>query len=851
MGQILVIAEKHLLATNYVKGLGGLLKKDGYYEGNGYIITWSIGHIIKRSSLSSYNEKFKHKEENWGYILNTLPFFPKEYKFEISDGSFGGDKASKFEKPEHRLKVIKGLLERPDIDFVVNGCDAGREGEAIFYFIYNYLHCKLPVKRLWISSNTASAVKKGFSELKDAKYYEGLKQAAYARSEADWEHGLNISAVFSSKCKAFLSLGRVQTPVLYMLVKREKEILNFVPEDYFIINGLFKTIDGSTYTGRLITDGKLKDLSKAVAIIKEVQNLKGKISDVRVEEKKEPPNLLYSLSDLEKDMSAKYKFPSKKTDSIAEKLYAEYKVLSYPRTESRCLTEDMRETIKERLDCLPEEFKKIASYAKNTGCFYDKVINDADVTDHYGLIPTEEAYKIKLSDLTEDERKEFIEICKRFLSLFLPFYEYESTSVTTNFGKYNFRTNGKKVKNIGWKILYKSGDDKKKKGKDSENEEQVLTHKFQIGEDAFPVKVEKISKKTAPPKRYTDGTLVEAMEHAGRNIENITDEEKLKEYRKIALGTAATRTGIIENILSESRNYAKRDGEYIIPTEKGMKLIELIQIPELKSPEMTGEWEHKLNLIAEGKYNKSDFKKEIQSFITECIEKIKTTEVAADSMETLNKSANLINAKCPWCHSPMRRAKNGYCCSEYPKCKFGINSEIFGKKITEKDVIDICSGSRTRLIKGFKMKKKEGEDAGKGAEKEEVFDAYVYYSIKEKKLKFDSNNHKTTAYKCPLCGAYLIEHSWGLGCSNYSRKTDPCKYSLSKNIHGVTLTKSDFDKLFSGQATRTISNFISTDRKDEGEKNKGIKNKSEKNKAETFSAKLKLQNGIPKFLYQK
>lgn len=806
MGKILVFAEKPSLAKLYKSALGNNFedkKVDNvveYYENNKYVITWTYGHILKMKGLSEYDENFKNGE----YVINNVPYFPEKHLFKLNlqddkkvknsskKGEYGNNNAGILRK----AKTFKLLFQRKDIDFIVNGCDAGREGEAIFYYAYHYFKCSFPAKRLWVSSQETKEVRKQFNNLLPEKL--NLKSAAYARAEADWEYAINLSALYSRLYGTHLTLGRVQTPVLNLIIQRENEIKNFKPEDYFLIDGHFKTLDGYNYKGRLITKDTIKTLAEVSKIKNDVENSKGFIKDVSKKKISNNPPLLFNLNELQKTISRKYKLTAKETLLIAQDLYEKYKITTYPRTDSKYLTEDMDEKVYTLLNSLPKQFNKVVNLAKSTGYFFKDILNNKGVSDHYAIVPTENAKNIDLATLPRIHQLVFVEIAKRFLSLFLKPYVYESTAVITSVNEHDFKTTGNRVIDMGFKILYKNEAKEKKEDEEDFNIEYNFTKNQEVLVDT----IEDISKQTKPPKRYNVSTILEAMEKAGKHIE--TDDADIKKalIESKGIGTSATRADIIENLIRrEYINYDKKT-TYYSPTEKGIDFIKLIKVEEMKSAELTGEWEVKLKKIEMGIYSSKQFKDELRNFVKYCVKKVKDNVNEKDKVEfqqfssTGPSTKKDLGCKCLLCGGNMISDHNFYRCDNYPDCRFFIKNVLLGKKISERDIISLCKNGYTPLIKGFS---KDGQK----------FDACIIFNKELKKIQFKRNNHSPSEFHCPLCGKFLVEHEVFYGCSGYK---DGCKFSISKQIYGKKISKSDIKSLLEKGTSGPIKGFKNKDR---------------------------------------
>lgn len=844
MKKILIITEKPSVAESYAACLERMRRENGYYEGDKYIVTWSFGHIVARKELYEYDPNINRRMANREHVLNTLPYFPAEHilKPGYINTEFIKDKV-RLEQAKNsnkgikeRMETLSMLFKRDDIEFVVNACDAGREGEAIFGQIYDYLKCPFPQKRAWLSSVTEASVKKEFANLKDGSEYDNLKKASYARAELDWEHNLNLSALYASLYNTSLSIGRVQTPTLNMIVEREKEILAFSPEDYYLIDGNFSTKDNFKYKGRLlinekleplVSDGKIKDMALANNIISEINNKEGFIKSLDKKKRAEQAKLLYDLTGLQKEMNKKYKLSADVVLSIAQSLYEKHKITTYPRTNSCYLEDEKRDEMFERLSELPKEYDSFVQEAKNYGKVMDKIFNSKKVEDHHAIIPTEEARNYDLSKLSATEKIVFEAICKRFISVFMPPHEYESTTLITEVEGYTFKTTGKKVLNKGWRALYSKDSDENEK-KTDEGSDQDLTHNFTEGDSVFTDSLDKLSKKTTPPPRFTDATLLGAMEVGGTKNTLIDDQDKIDILKERGLGTPATRAGIIARLISAGYcNRDKKTSEFI-PTEKGMDFISKIKIDVLKSPEITGEWEQKLRQIERGQIRKVDVIEGARKFVKDCVEKIKESYVEGEVIQNYTK----LTLVCPGCGGEIRKFSNRYECENNKKlCGFSTPINICGKALKDSDIADVCAKGRTKTIKGFKTNKK-------GADKKPLmengkpvivkFDAALVYDKTAKSFKFDFGNgapkeKHSTDYKCPECGEPIVEYANNYSCSGFK---NGCRISVFKTIGDKKLQSSDLNDLFTKGETKVFKELHHP-----------------KNPNKCFNAKLQIANG--------
>ena len=561
----LVIAEKPSVAISIAKVIGATKKKDGYYEGSGYRVSWCVGHLIQMANPDSYDEKYA----KWN--MEDLPIVPSEYKYEVSKST------------KKQFSVLKKLLNDKEIENVINACDAGREGESIFRLVYNQANCKKKMKRLWISSMEDSAIKDGFNNLKDGSYYDDLFESAKARAIADWLVGMNISRLYSCLYKQNYSVGRVQTPTLAMIVNRDDEISNFKKEKYY-------TVELSLDKFSLSTD-RIDDKTTTEQLINLVGN-SIEITDVFQKEKITKPELPFDLTTLQRECNKYFGYSAKQTLDYAQSLY-EKKFITYPRTDSRCLTEDMITSVINNIlgkNDFDTERIKI-------------VFNSKKVTDHHAIIPTISSLKEDISTLPESEAKVYRLITNKLhASVGYPLVE-NTTKIVAEFGGFEFSSSGKVIIDEGFTKYLKEYKTKKT--------EDTLLPGVKVGE-VFEIRNKEVKEKyTSPPKHFTEDTLLKAMEVAGNDAL-----EKGIEVERKGLGTPATRAGIIENLIF--KGFIERDKKNLIATNKGISLVTIVS-DTLKSAETTAEWEMKLSDIANGKANKDDFLKCIENEIRETV----------------------------------------------------------------------------------------------------------------------------------------------------------------------------------------------------------------------------------------
>lgn len=595
MKKILVLAEKPSVGRDIARVLNCNKEKNGYIEGNKYIVTWALGHLVTLADPESYGEKYK------SWKMEDLPIIPPKLKTVV------------IKKTSKQFNTVKSQLNRDDVCEIVIATDAGREGELVARWIIEKSHVKKPIKRLWISSSTDKAIKEGFEKLKDGRQYNNLYYSAIARAEADWIVGINGTRALTTKYNAQLSCGRVQTPTLGMILKREEEIRKFVPKEYYSID--ISTKKGSSNFKMNWIDKKNNTTSfneeKIENIAKKLNNKEIKIIDVKKIDKKRYSKPLYDLTELQRDANKKFGFSAKETLSIMQKLYEHHKVLTYPRTDSRYLTTDIVETLKDRVKAVNvSDYSKVCNKLLKTNIKGNKsFVDNSKVTDHHAIIPTEE--RVFLGDLSDKERKIYDLVVKRFLSILSPPFEYVETTITGSCEGENFRAKGNKVINLGFTEGY--GDDE---------EEKLASIPEILVNDALKIEEVKIKTgKTNPPPYLNEGTLLTEME-------------------KNNLGTVATRADIIEKLFN-SFSVEKKNNKEMHITSKGRQLLDLA--PEkLKTPDLTAQWEKKLTDISNGKGNKETFIEEIKSYTKEIVKDI-------NKSDSKFKHDNLTKNKCPNC----------------------------------------------------------------------------------------------------------------------------------------------------------------------------------------------------------
>lgn len=662
---ILVIAEKPSVAQSIAKVLGATSRKDGYLEGNNYIVSWCVGHLVGLADASSYDERYA----KWRY--DDLPIVPEEWLFEVPK-----DKAQQF-------KVLRDLMKDKRITELVCATDAGREGELIFRLVYNKAGCTKPFKRLWISSLEDAAIREGFNHLRDGSDYDKLYEAALSRSKADWIVGINGTRLFTTLYKKKLVVGRVQTPTLAMLVEREGKITTFHKEKYFNIH---VEKDGLTADMEKI---KTEDEAKTIAAA--CDKKQAVVSSVRKETKTVNPPKLYDLTTLQREANRYFSFTAQQTLDLVQSLY-EKKLLTYPRTDSQFITDDMEGTARQVIDII---CRKVSIF---DGIRHDpdmkRITNNAKVTDHHAIIPTVQLEKQDLSELPQSEQKVLSLVSMRLLAATGEKHIYDETQITLFCEGYEFKSKGKTVTQEGWKAVeqrFKAS----LKTKDKEEPEKVLPA---VNENDIlsPVSASVTEHYTTPPKQYTEDTLLSAMETAG-------NEEFDDDTEKKGLGTPATRAGIIEKLVKSS--FIERKGKSLVPTKDGNNLV--CVLPEqITSPTMTAEWENTLMQIERGNADADAFLKGIIQMTGDLV---KAYPFLSEAEATRFESGKEVIGKCPRCGSPVYIGKGNFYCSS-KECSFCMweDNKFFAskkKKLTKKIASELLDKGWCR-VKGLYTPKK-------------------------------------------------------------------------------------------------------------------------------------------------
>ncbi len=697
MGNTVVIAEKPSVARDIARVLGCKKNGNGFISGdNDYIVTWAVGHLAVLFEPEDYDQKFKK------WYFRDLPIIPDKMNIKPAKAT------------EEQFNIIKSLINSPKTDLLICATDSGREGELIFRYIYELAKCKKPFKRLWISSMTDEAIKNGFANLKDGKDYDKLYESAKCRSEADWLVGINASRAFSVMYNTNLSIGRVQSPTLGIIVDRQKEIDSFDVKTYYEVQAIYKNFLGVWFREvDGVRDTKIILKDEADKIVSTVSKKDGIVSLIESEEKQVPPPLLYDLTELQRDANKKYGFSAEKTLNIVQDLYEKRKAVTYPRTDSRYLSDDMIKVIPIILKRINfEPYSKFLNYVFSLDKLpiTKRIVDNSKITDHHAIIPTNS--NINTTNFSKEEKQVFDLIARRFISVFYPYNIYTITRIIVTCEGENFISKGKTIKQVGWTALYEGQDNsdsksKTKKGKknQSDDEDQILPD-LSKGDIIHIKEAKAIDKKTKPPSQYTEASLLSAMEHAGRFVENEELKEKLKEG---GLGTPATRAGIIERLISVG--YMKRSGKSIIPTDKGKKLM-LIIPPELRSPETTGKWEKGLESIYKGNMQPERFMQSIIKFVNFLVKEaellaMKDKDTQDFIFENMKKNMpEKALGVCPICKKGyiFENSKAFYCSKWQQGCKFTVWKNSLAKsgipELTADMMKDLLNSSSIELKEG-------------------------------------------------------------------------------------------------------------------------------------------------------
>jgi DNA topoisomerase-3 len=745
----LCIAEKPSVGREIAEVLGARGRRDGYYEGNGYQVTWTFGHLCTLKMPDQYTPEWKR------WSLHVLPMIPEKFETDLI----------KQKGISKQFKIIKSLVK--GCTEVINCGDAGIEGELIQRWVLAKAGCKKPVRRLWISSLTEEAIKEGFNSLKPSADYDLLYAAGSARAIGDWLLGMNASRLYTLKYangKAVLSIGRVQTPTLGLIVKRHLEIENFKPEAYWVLKTIYRDV--------VFTSEKKRYDSKKEAenLLEQIKDDNFTISSFKQKEAKEQPPQLFDLTSLQVEANKKLGYSADQTLKDVQKLY-EKKLVTYPRVDTRFLPSDLYPKVPGILGKLNNyaEFTKpllTEKIAKNK-----RVFDDKKITDHHAIIPT----GVVPRNMTPREEKIYDMITRRFIAAFYPDCLLLNTTVFGEAAGVKFKATGKQVLNEGWRVLYK------KDQSDKDKKTEQLIPEFKEGESG-PHKPEIEEKETKPPKHYTEATLLRAMETAGKQI----DDDELKELMKEnGIGRPSTRANIIETLFR--RNYVRKIKKSLVPTDTGIELIAIIENELLKSVELTGLWEKKLRQIERAEYQKDKFLAEMKEMISTLVLEVKqgadktisvteqkkrakkNTAKKSSVKKSVSKKESLESLTCPKCkQGRIIKGKAAYGCNRFREgCDFRVNFELYGKKLTGNQLVELVSKGKTKPISGFMVNRVKQNG------RIELSEDYKIIMVSEVRSDNNSVPVQTASLTCPKCKqGKIIKGRKAYGCNRYKEGCD-------------------------------------------------------------------------------
>jgi len=732
------IAEKPSVAKEIAEILGAKQRKDGYYEGNGYQVTWSFGHLCELKEPHEYDSAYRE----WN--LNMLPILPQKFGIKVKN-----DKGI-----EKQFNTISTLFE--NASEVINCGDAGQEGELIQRWIFSKANCKKPLKRLWISSLTEEAIREGFTKLKEGKEYENLYFAGYSRAAADWLLGMNATRLFTVKYgngKQVLSIGRVQTPTLAMIVSRQLEINAFKSAVFFELKTKYREVIFNAQLDRFQGDEK----QKGESLLASIKETPFEITSVEIKKGKETSPRLFDLTSLQVECNKKFGYSADDTLKIIQNLY-EKKLVTYPRVDTTYLPNDMYPKIPGILNSMVNYQALVKPLLGSEIRKSTKVFDDKKVTDHHAIIPTD----VKAQGLMGNEALVYDTIAKRFLAAFYPDCEVSNTTVLGKVKEVEFKATGKQILFDGWRAVY----GKESVGEEEEEKTQILPEFVQGESGAHEVFLSE--GKTSPPKAYTEATLLRAMETAGKQVE---DEELRDLMKDNGIGRPSTRAAIIETLFR--RNYIKRERKNIVPTITGMELIRVINNEILKSAEMTGKWEFKLRQIEKGEYQAEAFLTEMKQMVSDLVVQVRSESTKritiASHAPVVEKDEKI---ECPKCKSgTMLKGKTAFGCSNYKNgCDMKVPFELMGKKLTEAQIKSLLEKKKTTVIKGF--------TAG-GIKKDGILKLTDSFNVEFEEAQAKAPKAKKSAVAiekpgvCPKCKkGTLLKGKTAYGCSEYKSGCD-------------------------------------------------------------------------------
>jgi DNA topoisomerase-3 len=783
MGKKLIIAEKPSVAADIARALGGFTRKSDYFESDDYVLSSAVGHLLELILPEEYDVK----KGKWSFAR--LPVIPPHFDL------------SPIDRSKQRLNLLLRLIKRKDVTGLINACDAGREGELIFRYLVQHARAKKPIERLWLQSMTQQSIRDGFSKLRPDRELLPLADAAKSRSEADWLVGINgtrAMTAFNSKEGGFYltTVGRVQTPTLAILVEREDKIRAFTPRDYWEVHARFGAKAGE-YAGRWFDpafkkddDGERKpermwDAAQAAAVVAACRGKQG----VATEETKPATQLsplLFDLTSLQREANGRFGFPARMTLSLAQALYEKHKVLTYPRTDSRALPEDYLTTVKDTLKSLGET-NAFSTYArqilKQAWVKPNKrIFDNTKISDHFAIIPTLQTPK----HLNEAEQKLYDLVVRRFLAVFFPAAEYLQTTRITRVAEHQFKTEGRVLQSAGWLAVY---------GRAAGEDGQSLPA-IEPNERVAALEVAEQANQTKPPPRYSEATLLSAMEGAGKLVE---DDELRAAMEAKGLGTPATRAAIIEGLIREE--YVNREGRELVPTPKAFSLLfalHMLHIVELASPELTGEWEHKLKLIEAGKLTREEFMKQISALVKKVVAVIKTGEIPDVVYAT-------VPAPCPKCGGVVQENYRKFQCQ---KCDFSIWKVTSGREWSPEEIAELVSKRSIGPLTGFRSRQGKPFSA-------------VLRLTDELKVEFDFGqgsgegeaapdfSGQEPLGPCPKCGSRVYEHGMAYTCEKAVGPQRSCDFRSGRMILQQQIEREQMKRLLETGRTDLLTAFVS------------------------------------------
>ena len=785
MAKKLIIAEKPSVAADIARALGGFVRKGEYYESDAYVLSSAVGHLLELA----VPEEFDVKKGKWSFAR--LPVIPPHFEL------------SPIERNAARLNVLLRLIKRKDVGGLINACDAGREGELIFRYIAQHARSKKPIARLWLQSMTPAAIREGFEGLRPDRELLPLADAAKCRSEADWLVGINgtrAMTAFNSKEGGFYltTVGRVQTPTLAILVEREERIRGFVPRDYWEVQARC-AVKGGEYAGRWFDPAFRKDedaerkperlwrAADAEAIVAACRGKSGTVNEETKPSTQVSP-LLFDLTSLQREANGRFGFSAKSTLGLAQALYEKHKVLTYPRTDSRALPEDYLGTVKKTMAMLSSAgaYAPFAKQVIKGGWVRPnrRVFDNAKISDHFAIIPTLQAP----GHLNDAEHKLYDFVVRRFLAVFFPAAEYLQTTRITRIGEHRFRTDGRVLVNPGWLAVY---------GRATEDPGANLPP-ITPNEKAAVREIAAQPNQTKPPARYTEATLLSAMEGAGKLLE---DDELRAAMGAKGLGTPATRAATIEGLIKEE--YVHREGRELVPTPKAFSLLfalHMLHIVELASPELTGEWEHKLKLIELGKMTRDEFMEQIWELVRKIVAIIKTGEIPDVVYAT-------VPAPCPKCGGTVQENYRKFQCQ---KCDFSLWKVTSGREWSPEEVAELVTKRYVGPLTGFRSRL--GKPFSGGVRLNDEFRIEFDFGQPrpgEEGAEAPDFSAQESLGACPKCGARVFEHGVAYLCERSVGPQHGCDFRSGKIILQQPVEQAQMQKLLATGRTDLLTRFIS------------------------------------------